>query len=108
MRKHVLRQSDDGKTVNIALGDELLLHLAENPTTGYGWEFSSPLEATGVSLLYDTFEPPTSRNDGAGGLRILTLRAQKKGQTILKLAYRRPWEREEDTPMRITFTLNIM
>ena len=33
-----LTQADDNKSFSLHKGDELVIHLEENPTTGYRWE----------------------------------------------------------------------
>ena len=34
-----ITQSDNGKIINVSQGDIVVIKLAENPTTGYSWQF---------------------------------------------------------------------
>jgi inhibitor of cysteine peptidase len=92
MRPVELGQQDSGGRRTLRVGDDLVVVLAENPTTGYRWqaEFDPVvIEATG-----DRFEP-SSGLAGAPGVRSRGFRALAAGQTRLRLVNRRSWESGE-------------
>lgn len=69
------------------------LRLPENPSTGYSWNFQV-LDTDYLELIGDEFFYPQNDQQMVGkpGLRVFTLRAVDSGQTMIKLAYWRPWE----------------
>src|ERR1700760_4393217 len=54
----------DGRTINLHIGDGVKLSLAENPTTGYKWEFVAKPEPTCV-IVSDAYVADS--NGGAVG-----------------------------------------
>jgi inhibitor of cysteine peptidase len=84
-----LAQDDSGRTITAAVGEELVIGLAENPTTGYRWqaEFdTSILQASGDR--YDASSPLR----GAPGTRFFSYTTLQPGETTLTLVNRRSWE----------------
>lgn len=85
---------DNGREVQLKKGQPLVVTLEGNPTTGYSWEVAEPLDE---QVLRQAGEPefkPESDLAGAGGVQILRFEAVNAGQTTLKLAYRRSWEKD--------------
>jgi inhibitor of cysteine peptidase len=98
-----LNENDAGKTVEIAVGDELEIMLPGNPTTGYVWE-AEALDATVLTLRQTSFMPG-DHAIGSGGLVTLMFRAVAKGKAALKLNYHRPFE--QNTPPINTFEVTV-
>ena len=80
----------NGRTVVLDRHDRLRIRLAENPSTGYRWEFAKrPMPAV-LRLISTTYvappqtQPPTV---GAGGRRVYLFRARGMGRTTLRLRY---------------------
>jgi inhibitor of cysteine peptidase len=100
-------ENNDGGQVELAQGQELVITLASNPSTGYGWEWV-PAED---GVLAQVGEPEFSQKPrekalvGAGGAETLRFEAKKAGQTTLELVYHRPWEKDAD-PER-TFSVQV-
>jgi inhibitor of cysteine peptidase len=86
--------TDSGQEINIGVGQEFIIALGSNPTTGYSWQASydeSMLELVGGEPTYEAEE---TGDDvvGAGGtefFRFLTLEA---GETEITLVYAQHWE----------------
>ncbi len=87
-----LTAADNGRQIAIQAGEELVISLDGNPTTGYTWE-TKDLD---TSLFQQVGETAfTSSNPGlvgSGGTQSLTLKALKAGTASLTLVYHRPWE----------------
>ena len=84
---------DHGSDFTIFQGEELTIRLPGNPTTGYVW---GVLE-NDSALLKQKGEPvfvADADRTGAGGRTTLLFVPCGIGATRLKLAYRRPWEKE--------------
>lgn len=80
----------NGRTIVLQRTDRLRISLAENPSTGYRWQFAKRPAAAILRLISSTYvappqtEPPTV---GAGGTRIYLYRARGMGRTTLRLRY---------------------
>jgi len=81
-----------GETVHVQPGDEVVVRLPENPTTGYRWEIDAP--RGGVEVAQDSYDRPRDEGVGAGGMRTFTLRAGEPGQAEVRLRLARSWEDE--------------
>ncbi len=88
----ILTEKDDGGDVVLSPGDMLEVVLAGNPTAGYEWD----VVAYDVSLL-EVAEQAAYQGGatdvGTGGTFRFFFTALKPGQTPLRLAYRRPFEK---------------
>ena len=101
-----LTEQDSGKSIEISVGQPILVRLASNPTTGYSWSVQgnpAPLEV--VKSDYDP-DPQGKSRVGAGGVQTVQLIAKSAGKAQLKLYYRRPWEK--DVPPASTFAVTIV
>ena len=100
-----INESNDGGTIDLEVGDHLIVRLAGNPTTGYTWE----REATPMPSLILTSEkqytPDASDTVGGGGYYQWAFQAEKVGTTNLKLIYQRPFEPDQ-TPAK-TFVVAV-
>jgi inhibitor of cysteine peptidase len=79
----------EGDSISVANGDEFIIALEANPSTGYTWDAGSNPNVTFVSSKQVSAEdaPP-----GASGTQELTFKATKKGSSTLELAYARQFE----------------
>ncbi len=88
----------------IQLNDnEFLVSLAENPSTGYGWQYTiSNPELVSVSndyFEYDNSSEP--RVVGRGGMRHIVFCCKKDGKSSIDLVYCRSWEKGEVADRRV-------
>lgn len=97
-------EKDSGKTVELRIGNTLVVDLPGNPSTGYSWETVSVDGSILQSSGNDAFVPD-SNMIGAPGKVSLRFKAMAAGKTALKLAYRRVWEKE--VPPLKAFELNV-
>jgi len=98
----VLTEADCGKTIQIKSQEEVMVSLASNPTTGYGWamvEQGSDAAVVVVSKEFRTSASP-SGSVGAGGVELFRLRLLKTGRFTVTFVYRRSWEKERE-PERV-------
>ena len=100
-----LTQGDNGKTIELAVGEKLVIRLAENPTTGYRWA----VEPGGEGF----FDPPGSEfvqtpdaKIGEGGIRVFSFEAIKPGKSSLAIKHWRAWQGESSVTAR--FRVDIL
>ncbi len=84
--------SDAGKTIELKKGATLVVSLEGNPTTGYNWQVADPAPAI-LKQVGDVEVTPVSDAMGAPGTIVLKFSAVQAGQSTLKLAYHRSWEK---------------
>jgi inhibitor of cysteine peptidase len=94
--------SDGGRTIELKPGQELILQLDSNRTTGYSWSLSeaasSILEPVGEPVYAS--DTASAGRVGSGGTETWRFRAKEPGRQDLSLEYRRPWE-QGVPPVRI-------
>jgi inhibitor of cysteine peptidase len=105
----VVKTYDDaGQEIDIDVGQEFIIALGSNPTTGYSWQASydeTMLELVGGEPTYEADE--TDENVvGAGGVEYFRFLTLKAGETEITMTYERPWEDGETVETKV-FTVNI-
>jgi inhibitor of cysteine peptidase len=106
-RKIDLTSADDGRQLNVNLGERIVIALDGNPTTGYTWE-PKDLDASLIQQVGSTAYKSSNQGlVGAGGTQTLTFKTLKAGITSLTLVYHRPWETDVDLLQTFTITVNI-
>jgi inhibitor of cysteine peptidase len=87
-----LTASDNGQKITLFAGQELVIQLDGNPSTGYTWE-AKDLDAGMFQQVGETvFAASNSNLVGSGGTLTLTFRVLKTGPAALTLVYHRSWE----------------
>jgi inhibitor of cysteine peptidase len=89
-----LRARDNETEVVVRRGQNLVISLEGNPTTGYTWEAT----AYDQGILRQVGDPafkPESDAIGAPGQQVFRFETLEAGQTTLQLVYHRPWETAE-------------
>ncbi|MEU9450715.1 protease inhibitor I42 family protein [Streptomyces sp. NPDC048277] len=85
-----VRVSPPVPEISVSLGDEVVVQLPENATTGYLWSVE---RVDGpVRVADDAYEPPGEPLPGAGGQRFVRIRPTGAGEAVVELALKRPWE----------------
>mgnify|MGYP001035980172 CR=1 FL=1 len=85
--------SDPDREIEIGVGEQFIIALESNPTTGYMWE--ADFEESFLTLVQDEFQPAEDKDVvGAGGERRFTFEGVKKGKAEVTLTYKRSWEED--------------
>jgi inhibitor of cysteine peptidase len=86
--------SDPSQIISVKVGQNFIIALDENPTTGYRWQ--EEFDASFLELVGDKYEPSSEAKKpgivGAGGTRSFEFKASKKGETKVTLVYKQPWK----------------
>ena len=101
--------AQSGTTVALASGQDLVVRLPSNPTTGYRWIYVEPKDAVLRVDGPSTFEGAQSPGGavGAGGTEIWKLAPLKPGQQQLRFEYRRPWEQDVAPAQIATYAVTV-
>lgn len=97
--------TEEERTISIGVNREFVIALDSNPTTGYGWEQSH--DDSILKLVEDKYEADRKAAGlvGVGGTQYFRFKALKTGKTEVKVAYKRPWEKE--TAKQKVFNVDI-
>ena len=85
-----LTEADAGAERAVAVGEELVVRLEENRTTGFRWQLADLPD--GVALVDDGYEAPAPGRPGQGGVRRIRVRVTRPGTHRLCAELRRSWE----------------
>ncbi len=88
-----LDASYNERQMEMPVGEEFEIRLAENPTTGYQWSLQASGEPVCVTLG-NVFKG-AGEQPGRGGSRYWRFQVARAGDANIELVYRRSWERDE-------------
>lgn len=100
-----LTEADDGQSMKLRPGERLEVTLAGNPTTGYSWELVE-LDTAVVRPVGEISYRQEGQGIGAGGVFVASFEAITTGRTDLRMAYLRPFERDQSPAQ--TFAIRIV
>jgi len=101
----MLTEADDGRTVELHVGDAVRVTLPENATTGYRWEVDR-LDAGVVSSEGSEPHYPGGAI-GSGGKVTFAFKAQKAGTGEVALKYWRRFEGDSSIVRRFRINLSV-
>jgi inhibitor of cysteine peptidase len=106
MQRVTVTERENNSDLRLQVGDELIVRLEANPGSGYSWSVVG--EEGGVLNLAGepTFEKSGERRLGGVEQQVFTFRAQSAGMRMLRLEYRRPWEKQ--APAAKTFSIHVI
>ena len=91
--------------VIVKVGQEFLIALPSNPTTGYSWTAKSA--NTNVTVWGSAYQAPASKLMGAGGQQIFVCAANKVGKGKITFSYARPWEKGVAPTRTMWFAITV-
>ena len=105
----MLTEADNGRTVDAVPGQQVVIRLSANHTTGYRWILATPAPGVFASLGEATYEPDTtkSRLTGAGGFETWNFQAARPGRKEVRFEYRRTWERDKPAARSVRYTIQV-
>ncbi len=83
-----------GSTVTLAPGQQLVVTLETNPSTGFSWVSGVAPDPSVLAQLGEPGYTPSAESGriGVGGIATLTYVAVAVGETGFSLLYQQPWE----------------
>ncbi|MCO3372445.1 peptidase inhibitor I42 [Pseudomonas aeruginosa] len=92
-----LDDADDCSPLKLTQGQELVLTLPSNPTTGFRWELRNPA----ASVLKRLGPEVYSNSEEDSGL------VGSGGDDRLELVYRRPWEKDAEPAVSFSCAIQV-
>lgn len=91
-RLTITEQNNNGE-FHLRVGDELIVRLEAIPGAGYSWIVSGNVEGVLSQSGQPVFEKSGKRVLGGVEQQVFTFQVSSPGAGVLKLEYRRPWEK---------------
>ena len=88
----MILSSEDQCPVTLDMGQQLILTLPSNPTTGFRWELRDAADSILESLGQEVYQSDNDHLVGSGGKSTWRFQARDYGEGRLLLVYQRPWE----------------
>jgi len=81
-------------TIRIVTGEQFKISLKSNPTTGYGWQFTSEIDTLMIKFIEREYIPDPNPEGlvGRGGRDQWRFTGVRKGTTSVSLQYLQPWD----------------
>ena len=98
--------ADNGKAFEVRQDGTVVIHLRENPTTGYRWVIDK-VDNHILAIQSTDYSQTPSGGIGGGGERRLTFKAIQAGATLLQLKLWQEWEGEKSVTERFTVTIQV-
>ena len=97
-KEHNVFVMSEGSETHIAVKsfEEFSIKIKSNPSTGYSWWVKEPKDEAVVKFKgrKEDEEDEESPMFGAPSFEIFSFKALKPGETVIRLHYRRPWEKD--------------
>jgi inhibitor of cysteine peptidase len=97
-------EADSGRVVAASPGDIITITLPENPSTGYAWDMTA---TSGLHLISDTFQRPTTKLIGTGGTHIWRYQVAGTGAQSVTARYHRPWVAASQTDKKFSLSVQV-
>ncbi len=91
--------------VAVKVGQDFLIALASNPTTGYSW--TAKTTGSAVAVEGSAYQPSGAGKMGAGGQQIFIVQALKAGSATITFSYARPWQKGVKAARTMTFAITV-
>lgn len=104
-----LSAEDDGRSVVLAVQDELVVQLRSNRTTGYRWSLAETKDdALALEGAPSYVQDPAPRGAlGVGGTETWRFTAVRPGPHTLRFTYRRPWDTEAGVARAVRYSVMV-
>lgn len=100
-----LTNSDNGKSIQVHVGDEIDIALNSSPDTGYEWAVEKS-DAKLLTFKQSNFSASNS-SPGSSGTQTLTFVAKSAGTVNLQLKYWRHFEGDKSITQQFSATIQI-
>lgn len=95
------------RPIEASPGEEFIIILTANWTTGFSWQLAQPVNESIVTVLRTEYKPSEPVLDGSGGKEFWTFRAKAAGTTTISFKYARPWEKGKAPADAVQFMVTV-
>jgi inhibitor of cysteine peptidase len=101
----VITGNRNGQTVNVRVGDEVVIQLPAQMGTGYSWQLRTREAKIAVPQGEPELKSTPGQAPGAPEQQLFRFKIQAPGSTTIQLQYVRPWEKNQ--PPQKTFQVTL-
>lgn len=101
----VITGNRNGQTVNVRVGDEVVIQLPAQMGTGYSWQLRARDAKVAVPEGEPELKSTPGQAPGAAEQQLFRFKIQAPGSTTVQLQYVRPWEKNQ--PPQKTFQVTL-
>lgn len=101
-----LTQRDNGKSIQIQVGDRVVVQLPENPTTGFQWSLDHTNDEV-LQLENSEYNSPLAGSVGGSGQHTFTFQGKKPGVAESHFKLWRDWEGDKSITKRFVVTVEV-
>ena len=101
------RQDDMTNMIKATVGQEFVITLDANATTGYEWQLANTVDDSLINLMRSEYAPDKTGLVGSGGKSIWTFKAVRAGKTQISFKYIRPWEKNTPPARKTAYIIDI-
>lgn len=94
--------------LKLNVGDEFIIMLASNKTTGYEWQIDRPVEGNKIIQAGLKYVPDNTGMVGSGGKEEWKFKARGPGKSKISFKYVRPWEKGVKPVDKKVFDVEIL
>lgn len=98
--------SSAASTIEVRLGEEFVIRLNSNETTGYTWKGNEQYDASFLEMTASSYRPINPQRPGSGGEQFYRFKPLQPGITRISLTYKRSWETTPSDKTAV-FTVHI-
>jgi inhibitor of cysteine peptidase len=95
------------KGIRVNVGDDFIIMLKSNRTTGYEWQIDKPLDGNAIGQEGLKYVPSDTGLVGSGGIEEWKFIAKKSGRSKIFFKYVRPWEKGVPPVEKKVFEIDI-
>lgn len=106
--------SEKTNNIEIEAGQEFIIELKSNPSTGYSWQLANEIDSEVIEMVSSEYKANSNKRAdsnmpmvGVGGKDRFVFKGLAEGTTQIKLGYVRPWLNELDKVKPVVFTVTV-
>jgi len=94
--------------LKLNVGDEFIIMLVSNKTTGYEWQIDRPIDGNKIVQAGLKYVPDDTGMVGSGGKEEWKFKARGTGKSKISFKYVRPWEKGTKSVDKKVFDVEIL
>lgn len=102
------------QNIEIQAGQNFIIELKSNPSTGYSWQVANEIDEQVIELVSSEYKANSNKSAdsnmpmvGAGGKDRWVFKGLTEGTAQIKLGYVRPWLNELDKVKPVIFNVTV-
>jgi len=100
--------TEPDQEINVAKGEEFIIALGSNISTGYGWQVDYDNNIlTLIEKTYKENDKTGKQLVGASGTEFFKFKSLNSGETEVTFTYRRPWEQPSSSDEIVFFEIKV-